>query len=71
MFQKSLKQRALSLEVETIIAETLQNIEEDIDACGKDDEFLKSHLASFKGIDEKKIFYPTFIKADDTQKKPT
>ena len=59
----------ITCEVETFIAEALQNIEEEIDTCGKDDEFLTSHLASFKGIEEKKIFCPTFIKADDTHKK--
>ena len=59
----------IACEVETTITETLQNIEEKIDACSKGDEFLTSHFASFKGIEEKKIFCPTFIKADDTQKK--
>ena len=59
----------ITCEVETIIAETLQNIKEEIDACGKDDEFLTSHLASFKGIEEKKIFCPTFIKAENTHQK--
>ena len=59
----------IACEVETIIAETLRNIEEEIHACSKDDEFLTSHLASFKGIEEKKIFCATFIKADDMHKK--
>ena len=61
----------IACEIETIIVETLQNIEEEIVSCGKDGEFLTSHLASFKGIEEKKIFFLTFIKANDVQKKPT
>ena len=64
----------ITCKVEIVIAETMQNTEEEIDTCGKDDEFLTSHLASFKRIGKKKkkkkkIFCPTFIKADDTQKK--
>ena len=60
----------IACEVESIIAETFQNIEEEIVTCGKDGEFLTSHLASFKG-NEKKILFLTFIKANDVQKKPT
>ena len=44
----------IACKVEIVIAETMQNTEEEIDTCGKDDEFLTSHLASFKRIEEKK-----------------
>ena len=61
----------IACEVETILAETLQNIEEEIVTCGKDGEFLTSHLASFNRYEEKKILFLTFIKANDAQKKTT
>ena len=59
----------IACEIAPLVTETLTNIEEEIEACGKDDEFLTSHLASYKGTEDTKIACATFIKADDKTKK--